>query len=235
MSPGRGLGSTHRPLSSSFLGLPYRSRKINHIKKELLRSPLVGVEKKPYKGTKGPMGRGVRVLCGCSFFAGLAAPSRGSRPGGDVAAGVHGRGGRWLLHARWPIFNRQHLKCICCNMMCIVACALWTRRPSAPTTGSEPEAQRPQLPTAMGRRAAQPTGTRRRSSAGAASGGGKRRGTGAQLAARGQGTRRRGAGPLEDEQDGQEGRDRWLLGPQGPQLVAAFGPAEPQPRETQYP
>ena len=30
------LGSTHRPLSSSFLGLPYRNPKINH-KKELLR------------------------------------------------------------------------------------------------------------------------------------------------------------------------------------------------------
>ena len=68
--------------------------------------------------------------------------------------------------------------------------------------------QRPQLPTAMGRRAAQPTGTRRRSSTSAASGGGKRRGTGAQLAARGQGTRRRGAGPLEDEQDGQDQRVR---------------------------
>ena len=37
----RGLGFTHRPLSSSFLGLPYRVLNINH-KKELLRSLWVG-------------------------------------------------------------------------------------------------------------------------------------------------------------------------------------------------
>ena len=35
------LGFTHRPLSSSFLGLPYRILNINH-KKELLRGLWVG-------------------------------------------------------------------------------------------------------------------------------------------------------------------------------------------------
>ena len=34
---------THRPLSSSFLGLPYRSLYVNHKNKELLRSPWVGL------------------------------------------------------------------------------------------------------------------------------------------------------------------------------------------------
>ena len=36
-----GLGFTHRPLSSSFLGLPYRILNMNH-KKELLRGLWVG-------------------------------------------------------------------------------------------------------------------------------------------------------------------------------------------------
>ena len=39
----RGLGLTHRPLSSSFLGLPYRILSINH-EKELLRGLWVGSE-----------------------------------------------------------------------------------------------------------------------------------------------------------------------------------------------
>ena len=47
--------ATHRPLSSSFLALPYRILKINH-KKELLRGPL-WVDPKP-----GPKPLGFRVL-----------------------------------------------------------------------------------------------------------------------------------------------------------------------------
>ena len=38
--------STHRPLSSSFLGLPYRILNRNH-KKELLRGPWVGRQSRP--------------------------------------------------------------------------------------------------------------------------------------------------------------------------------------------
>ena len=38
---GRGLGFTHKPLSSSFLGLPYGILNINH-KKELLKGLRVG-------------------------------------------------------------------------------------------------------------------------------------------------------------------------------------------------
>ena len=41
-----GLGFTHRPLSSSFLGLPYRILNISH-KKELLRGLWVGVYGSP--------------------------------------------------------------------------------------------------------------------------------------------------------------------------------------------
>ena len=39
----QGLGLTHRLLSSSFLGLPYRILNMNLIKKELLRSLWVGL------------------------------------------------------------------------------------------------------------------------------------------------------------------------------------------------
>ena len=41
-----GCGTTHRPLSSSFLGLPYRVPNINH-KKELLRGLGLWVNPKP--------------------------------------------------------------------------------------------------------------------------------------------------------------------------------------------
>ena len=43
-----GLGFTHRLLSSSFLGLPYRILNMNH-KKELLRRLWVGSTKMPTK------------------------------------------------------------------------------------------------------------------------------------------------------------------------------------------
>ena len=46
-----GLGPTHRPLSSSFLELPYRVLNTNH-KKELLRGLWVNPKNKSLYGTK---------------------------------------------------------------------------------------------------------------------------------------------------------------------------------------